>query len=432
VNVPNFNFGLLIESKHLIQQITLAVRLLLKGGLVSPFLPAKGTFMHYFLRVLCCLLLLLQANILGFTGGRGGIAAAQGSAIGEIPRGSRVVIAPMGGFETYFAAAVREKKVPITLTLDKDSAQYFIVSTETEWQGFVYGSAASANWKGAWAGSSGSSTRGLEASIMLIDAKTKDVMWAYEVHKSSHGALLFGTLAARGKQSVAEACAKHLKDFIDKVKDGGPTAPVSAQVAGANGALPNNFANSPVSVASTVAVSSVPAGADIYVDQDFVGNTPSTVNVQFGKHSVVLKKTGFQDWVRDMSFSGGNINLNAELLPGSTPPSAQAVKKQAIVTDVPSSAAVPAATGRPGWIGISTKYIGNSAALITEVVPGGPAARAGLRAGDIVTSLNAIPTKDEDPNAKITAYKSGSKVRVGYMRDSWALEATVTVATNMH
>jgi hypothetical protein len=128
----------------------------------------------------------------------------------------------MGGFETYFAAAIREKGVPVTLTLDRDSAQYFVVSTETEWRGFVAGSASAANWNqsgGTYAGgSSASSTRGLESSIMLIDAKTKDVVWAYEVHKSSHGALLFGTLAARGQQSLAEACAKHLKEFMETGK----------------------------------------------------------------------------------------------------------------------------------------------------------------------------------------------------------------------
>jgi hypothetical protein len=140
----------------------------------------------------------------------------------QIPAGSRIVIAPMGGFETYFAAAVREKKVPIRLTLNKASAQFFVVSTETEWQGFVYGSGGSASWSqnggSAAHGSAASSTRGLEASIMLLDAKTKDVVWAYEVHKSSHGALLFGTRAARGQQSLAEACAKHLKEFIEKGK----------------------------------------------------------------------------------------------------------------------------------------------------------------------------------------------------------------------
>jgi len=136
--------------------------------------------------------------------------------------GARVAIAPMGGFETYFAAAIREKKVPLTITLNKDTAQYFVVSSETEWHGFVYGSGGSASWNqnggSAAHGAAASSTRGVEASIMLIDANTKDVVWAYEVHKSSHGSLLFGTLAARGQQSVAEACAKHLKEFIEKGK----------------------------------------------------------------------------------------------------------------------------------------------------------------------------------------------------------------------
>jgi hypothetical protein len=141
---------------------------------------------------------------------------------GRIGPGSRVVIAPMGGFETYFAAAVREKKVPVTLTLDKPSAQFFVISTNTEWQGFVYGSGGAASWSRAGGsasyGAAASSTRGLEASIMLIDARTKDIVWAYEVHKNSHGALLFGTFGARGQQSIAEACAKHLKEYIEKGK----------------------------------------------------------------------------------------------------------------------------------------------------------------------------------------------------------------------
>jgi hypothetical protein len=136
------------------------------------------------------------------------------SGLKPITAGARVVIAPMGGFETYFAAAVREKKVPITLTLNKESAQYFVISTQTEWQGFVYGAGGNASSFGA----SGSSTRGLEASIMVIDARSKDVVWAYEVHKSSHGALFIGTHAARGQQSLAEACAKHLKEYIEKGK----------------------------------------------------------------------------------------------------------------------------------------------------------------------------------------------------------------------
>jgi hypothetical protein len=69
-------------------------------------------------------------------------------------------------------------------------------------------------------------------------------------------------------------------------------------------------------VASNVAVSSTPAGADIYLDQNFMGNTPSTISVPPGKHSVSVKKDGFRDWTRDMNFSGGSITLNAALVSG--------------------------------------------------------------------------------------------------------------------
>ena len=64
---------------------------------------------------------------------------------------------------------------------------------------------------------------------------------------------------------------------------------------------------------------------------------------------------------------------------------------------------------------------------LLAVAAGGP--QVGLKARDIVTAVNGIPLEDEDFGAKNAAYKSGSRVRIGYMRDSWALEMTLTVAT---
>jgi len=75
----------------------------------------------------------------------------------------------------------------------------------------------------------------------------------------------------------------------------------------------------PAVAAASLAVSSTPAGADIYLDGQFVGNTPSTLNVT-GSHTVAVKKNGFQDWTRQMSFSGGSITLNAELIVGTGKP----------------------------------------------------------------------------------------------------------------
>jgi len=68
---------------------------------------------------------------------------------------------------------------------------------------------------------------------------------------------------------------------------------------------------------SSLAISSTPVGADIYLDQNFVGNTPSTINVPPGKHSVSVRKPGFQDWTRDMNFSGGAITVSAALVSAS-------------------------------------------------------------------------------------------------------------------
>ena len=41
----------------------------------------------------------------------------------------------------------------------------------------------------------------------MVNLKTDTVVWGYNVNKSS---------SARGKQSSSEACAKHLKEKIEK------------------------------------------------------------------------------------------------------------------------------------------------------------------------------------------------------------------------
>lgn len=67
------------------------------------------------------------------------------------------------------------------------------------------------------------------------------------------------------------------------------------------------------SAQAALAVASTPPGADIEVDGNFVGNTPSTVNLSPGSHQIVVKKKGFLDWSKTLNVTGGSINLNAEL-----------------------------------------------------------------------------------------------------------------------
>ena len=67
---------------------------------------------------------------------------------------------------------------------------------------------------------------------------------------------------------------------------------------------------------SDVAVTSNPAGADIEVDGAFVGDTPSTITVAAGDHTIIVKKPGFTPWERTVKVSGGKIQITAELQPG--------------------------------------------------------------------------------------------------------------------
>lgn len=67
------------------------------------------------------------------------------------------------------------------------------------------------------------------------------------------------------------------------------------------------------SAETSVTVDSIPSGADIMVDGEFVGDTPSSIPVSLGTHEISVKKKGFATWTRKMNFGGGNIHLNAEL-----------------------------------------------------------------------------------------------------------------------
>jgi serine protease Do len=66
--------------------------------------------------------------------------------------------------------------------------------------------------------------------------------------------------------------------------------------------------------------------------------------------------------------------------------------------------------------------------LVQEVVAGGPAEKAGLKVGDIITSVDGRSIKDGDDLVKeITTHRPGSTIRLDYMRDGKQADATVTI-----
>ena len=91
-----------------------------------------------------------------------------------------------------------------------------------------------------------------------------------------------------------------------------PAAPASPQQSATQPGATSS--PSPSSTSAKIQLESNPAGADIEIDGNFVGNTPSEVQVAEGGHTITVKKTGFTNWERKMKVSGGSsIRLNAEL-----------------------------------------------------------------------------------------------------------------------
>jgi putative serine protease PepD len=69
-------------------------------------------------------------------------------------------------------------------------------------------------------------------------------------------------------------------------------------------------------------------------------------------------------------------------------------------------------------------------ALIKSVVSGDAAAKAGLRAGDIVTNFNGVPiTSATDLTAQVRALAGGSTANLTYVRGGASHSASVTLGT---
>ncbi|MBL8189226.1 MAG: hypothetical protein JNK38_14555 [Acidobacteria bacterium] len=116
-----------------------------------------------------------------------------------IPAGSKVFINPMNDeYEKFLASAFKAKKVPVEIVTEKDKADFEITgTTESKKAG-----AAKIIFRGSWRSSE-------QASITVTNLKSGEAVWAYSVNKSD---------SAHGKKSTAEACAKHLKEKIEKGK----------------------------------------------------------------------------------------------------------------------------------------------------------------------------------------------------------------------
>lgn len=64
----------------------------------------------------------------------------------------------------------------------------------------------------------------------------------------------------------------------------------------------------------TVSLTTNPAGADVYVDEQFYGNSPAVLKLKPGKHTIRIKSAGYKEWSREVSTdAGAEVHLTAVL-----------------------------------------------------------------------------------------------------------------------
>ena len=115
-----------------------------------------------------------------------------------------VYIEPQQGFETYLAAAMSKKNVPVDVVTDQTKATYVLKAAPVEVKSESTGGKIA---RCLFAYCAGIEDKG-SVSVQLIDSSSTKMMWAYSVNKQRGG--------GKNQQSMAEAVAKHFKEFLDK------------------------------------------------------------------------------------------------------------------------------------------------------------------------------------------------------------------------
>jgi hypothetical protein len=122
------------------------------------------------------------------------VAARAGGEGGTIPKGAKVFLADMKGFEVDLREAIKKKDVPVQIVDDRSQAEFEISGSSDTEKASTAKKVIMLNWHS-----------NEQASISVANLKTGDIVFAYSVSKKS---------SAHGKRSTAEACAKHLKEKI--------------------------------------------------------------------------------------------------------------------------------------------------------------------------------------------------------------------------
>jgi len=130
----------------------------------------------------------------------------------------------------------------------------------------------------------------------------------------------------------------------------------------------------PASKTGTVQFSSSPPGAQIYLDNQFRGSTPSSVtDIVAGNHTLEFRYPGYESWSAVMVISPGQNNVFAALLPKPGTTGQESIVTSTITTAPPVYVTIQASRDRM-VIGDSIEFTGRAVdcdhVLLTLYGPG--------------------------------------------------------------
>jgi hypothetical protein len=246
-------------------------------------------------------------------------------------------------FVASYAALAKtaEHEWKVGTVLDENRSRYFVgmlnnSSAQTNENGTLTGSANSTTYggttnteiDGSYSGTRTTSTSGSSVPVyrvydnlviegddtIYVTSEHLTWRWSKGAHVAVNGTIRY-YVDGRKLHVLDDDSKEHTIQIIKEIKKTSATAPPSPPSPVNNQQLPSPSAVAVVVSQYPLVIESTPTGADIEVDGDFVGNTPSTIALTLGSHSVTIKKKGFADWTRKINLTGGQVHVSAELEP---------------------------------------------------------------------------------------------------------------------
>lgn len=173
-------------------------------------------------------------------------------------------------------------------------------------------------------------------------------------------------------------------------------------------------------------IEATPGGARVYIDDEPVGTTSPEGRLKLstllpGAHQVRLASRGFQDHEETVQLTSGETTRVATNLVAAAPRPAQ----PRVQPVAPATNPTATASGAPAYLGVrfvKQQPVGSRGAVISDVAPGGPADRAGLKPNDTIVRIGGREVRTpQDLQAAIAGHKAGETIEV-----TWSSGSSVT------